>query len=193
MKKIFNGILLLTFIILCTSSSVYAQTYDFSVSNNSTIEYSTGNDYVSFKTEYIREVRNSSYFYSTQGEKVFHIPDLPKSKEYELQLERQFKKESIKVTDINGKKISFTIEELANGEGMYVKVPNYKQTTYGNPYKIYVEYKTHDLVKRVYSNVIIIAPALHKDTEFQEIDEKSGTKTSFSYNLSIIVDSNIPA
>lgn len=192
MKKIFNGILLLIFIILCTSNT-YAQAYDFSVSNNSTIQYSTGNDYVSVRTEYIREVRNSSYFYSTQGEKVFHIPDLPKSKEYELQLERQFKKESIKVTDSSGKKISFTIEELANGEGIYVKVPNYRQTTYGNPYKIYVEYKTHDLVKKVYGNVIIIAPALHKDTEFQQTDEKSGTKTSFSYDLSILVDSNIPA
>ncbi len=190
MRNIFKTVLLFTILIL-SSSHISAEAYDFSVSNNSTIQYNSGDDYVLVKTEYIREVRNSSYFYSTQGEKIFHIPDLPKSKEYELQLERQFKKESIKVSDIGGKNISYTLEELPNGEGIYIKVPNYKQTTYGNPYKIYVEYKTHDLVKSVYGNVTIVAPALHKDTQFQQVDEKSGTKTSFSYDLDIVVDKNI--
>ena len=144
------------------------------------------------KTEYIREVRNSSYFYSKDGEKIFHIPDLPESKEYKLELERQFKKDSLKVTDSSGRNISFTVQDLENGEGLYVKVPNYKQTTYGNPYKIYIEYKTHDLVKSVYNHVTIVAPALHKDTEFQQTDSESGTQTSFSYDLKIVVDKNIP-
>lgn len=191
MPKIFKGVLLLTLLIL-SGSKIYAQSYDFSISNNTTIQYKTNDEYVVVRTEYIREVRNSSYFYSTQGEKIFHIPDLPKSKEYELLLERQFKKESLQVTDVSGRDISFTIQDLANGEGIYVKVPNYKQTTYGNPYKIYVEYKTHDLVKSVYGNITIVAPALHKDTEFQQTDANSGTKTSFSYDLKVVVDKNIP-
>lgn len=191
MSKIFKSVFLFILIILSTSQT-HAQAYDFSISNNTTIQYKTGDEYVVVKTEYIREVRNSSYFYDAQGEKVFHIPDLPKSKEYELELERQFKRESLKVTDSSGRNISFSIENLPSGEGMYVKVPNYKQTTYGNPYRIYIEYKTHDLVKVVYKNITILAPALHKDTMFQQVDESNGTKTSFSYDLKVIVDKDIP-
>lgn len=191
MLKIFKVLLFTTFLYLCTSQ-VHAQAYDFSISNNTTIQYTTGDNYTNVRTEYIREVRNSSYFYSTDGEKIFHIPDLPESKEYKLELERQFKKESLKVTDSGGRNISYTIQELENGDGIYVKVPNYRQTTYGNPYKIYLEYKTHDLVKSVYNNVTIVAPALHKDTEFQQTDGESGTKTSFSYDLNIVVDKNVP-
>lgn len=192
MSKIFKGILLFTLLIILGNTKIYAQAYDFSISNNTTINYKTGDDYVVVTTEYIREVRNSSYFYSAQGEKIFHIPDLPKSKEYELKLERQFKKESLKVTDSSGRNVSFSIEDLPNGEGMYVKVPNYKQTVYGSPYRIYLEYKTHDLVKRVYGNIVIMAPGLHKDTQFQQTDTSNGTSTSFSYDLKIVVDKDIP-
>ena len=169
-----------------------AQSYDFSISNNTTIRYITGEEYVTVKTEYIREVRNSSYYFSTQGEKVFHIPDLPKARQYELELQRQFKRDSIKVTDRSGRAISYTVEDLAFGEGMYVKVPNYRQTTYGNPYRIFVEYKTHDLVKKVFNHVVLIAPALHEDTEFQQVDSSNGTRTSFSYDLKVEVDKDIP-
>ncbi len=184
--------LLLTLTILFTCVyTLNASDYDFSIQNNTTIQYTTGDEYVSVKTEYIREVKNSDFYYSTQGEKIFHIPDLPKSKQYELELERQFKKDSLKVVDNNGKAIPFTVEDLEYGSGIYVKVPNYRQTTYGNPYKIYVEYRTHDLVKRVYDHVILLAPALHEDTEFEQIDSNTGTKTSFSYDLHIVTDSDI--
>ena len=189
--NILKVILLFTIFVL-SFGTTSAQSYDFSISNNTTIRYMTGDEYVTVRTEYIREVRNSSYYYSTQGEKVFHIPDLPKAKQYELELQRQFKKDSIKVTDSSGRAISYTVEDLAFGEGIYVKVPNYRQTTYGNPYKIFVEYKTHDLVKKVFDHIVLIAPALHEDTEFQQVDSSSGTRTSFSYDLKIEVGKDIP-
>ncbi len=179
-------------VILCTViSSVYANEYDFAIQNNTTIEYTTGKDIVNVKTEYIREVKNNGYFYSTQGEKVFHIPDLPKSKQYELELERQFKLDTLKVTDNNGNEIKYTTEKLEYGEGIYVKVPNYKQTTYGYPYVVFLEYQTHDLVKRIYDHVVLLAPALHEDTQFEQTDASTGTKTSFSYDLQIVTDKNI--
>ena len=191
MPKILKVFFLFTILIL-GSTHIYAQEYDFSISNNTIIQYTTGEEFVTVKTEYLREVNNGEYFFSTTGEKIFHIPDLPKSKEYELELERQLKKESLKVTDSNQKTLTFTIEDLKNGEGMYIKVPNYKQTTKSSPYRIFVEYQTHDLVKKVFDNVVIVAPALHKDTQFLQTDEKNGTKTSLTYNLKIIVDKDIP-
>lgn len=180
-------------LILFGISNTYAQTYDFSIQNNSLIKYTTEQDFVTVQTEYVREVKNSAYYYSTQGEKIFHIPDLPKSKSSDLQLERQFKRDSLKVIDaISKRSIDYSIEELDEGEGIYVKVPNYKQTTYNSPYKIVLEYKTHDLIKKIYDHIIILAPALHEDTQFEQVDKGNGTKTLLTYDLKIEVDNNIP-
>ncbi|MFA5623090.1 MAG: hypothetical protein WC981_02575, partial [Candidatus Dojkabacteria bacterium] len=173
----------LSFILSLCTGLTFAQDVDFNIQNNSTISYESGRDFVTVSTEYVREVKNSSYFYSTEGEKIFHIPDLPKTQQYELELERQFKIESLKVTNGNGKAVTYSIQELKSGEGIYVKVPNYRQTTYGDPYRVVVQYQTHDLIKKVINHVVILAPALHEDTQFEQIDSESGTKISFSYDL----------
>jgi transglutaminase-like putative cysteine protease len=172
---------------------INARTEDFKIDNNTRISYKTGDDFVTVRTEYIREVKNSKYYYSTDGEKVFHIPDLPKSKDYEIELERQFKMDFLKVTDGAGKSIKYSTETLPIGEGVYVKVPNYRQTTYGNPYRIVVEYKTHDLIKKINNYIVIQAPSLHADTQFEQIDKASGTRTTLVYNLSIVTDRDIPS
>lgn len=193
-NNIFKYLLLATLALgnLLPLSNVYATENDFTINNNTQILYTTGQDFVTVKTEYLREVNNKTYFYPAQGEKIFHIPDLPLSKDYEIQIERQFKKDSLSVKDTNGQDIKYTIEDLENGEGIYVKVPNYKQTVFGSDYKTYLEYKTHDLVRRVYNFVSIQAPSLPKDIIFEQVDENTKTKTTFNYNLSIVTDKNIP-
>jgi hypothetical protein len=179
-------------VIFLPLGNVFAVGEDFSIANNTQVIYSTGDSFVTVKTEYLREVNNRTYYYPAQGEKIFHIPDLPLSKDYELELERQFKKDSLSVKDENGRSVSYTLEDLELGEGIYVKVANYKQTVYGNDYKIFLEYKTHDLVTKVFDFITIQAPSLPKDIVFQQTDESTGTKTSFSYGLSIVTDENIP-
>lgn len=191
-KKFLIAISLSLIFSLCTSLTYATTGGDFAIQNNTTIRYITQQEYVSVSTEYIREVKNSSYYYSTQGEKIFHIPDLPKSKQYELELERQFKIDTLKVTDGSGRNLNFSVQQLDSGEGIYVKVPNYRQTTYGNPYKVVMEYNTHDLIKKVNDYVVIAAPALHEETEFEQIDAASGTKTVFIYDLKIVTDNSIP-
>ena len=191
-KNLFKYILSLL-ILIGGTTYIYAQTYDFSIQNTTVIRYTTGQEYVLVQTEYTREVKNTSYYYSTQGEKIFHIPDLPNSKSSEILLERQFKTDSLTVVDALTKRaVAYTVEELEIGEGIYVKVPNYKQTTYNSPYKILVEYKTHDLVKKTINHVVLLAPALHEDTEFEQIDSTSGTKTELKYDLKVITDRDIP-
>ncbi|KKP82406.1 MAG: Transglutaminase-like protein family protein [candidate division WS6 bacterium GW2011_GWD1_35_594] len=183
----------LTFSFLLISyKGILAQSSDFVIQNNTTLTYTTGSNVIDFTTEYIREVMNKKYLYSTQGEKIFHIPDLPQTKEYEVEIERQFKLDSLTVTDEKGKAILYTVEELELGDGIYVKVPNYKQTIYGSPYRIYVRYKTHDLVKMVNDWVLIQSHALNKDTIFEQIDPTTGTKTALSYNLKVVTDATIP-
>ena len=192
MNKNLKILLSLSFILSLCTGVIFAQDVDFNIQNNTTISYESGKDFVTVSTEYVREVKNSSYFYSTQGEKIFHIPDLPKSQQYELELERQFKIETLKITNGDGKAVAYTTQELESGEGIYVKVPNYRQTTYGNPYRVIVEYQTHDLIQKVNDHIVILAPALHEDTQFEQTDSASGTKTTLSYDLKVVTDSLIP-
>lgn len=190
--KYFKYIFLSIFLLLFAYTHTYASGIDFSISNTTNISYITGNDYVTVQTKYEREVKNDDYYYPATGEKIFHIPDLPQTKDYEVELERQFKEESLTVKDSSGKNVSYTIEKLDLGEGMYVKVKNFKQTTYSSPYVIYVTYTTHDLVNHVYDWVTIQAPSLPEDISFSQTDKDTNTKTSYSYFLNISVDSNIP-
>jgi transglutaminase-like putative cysteine protease len=74
---------------------------------------------------------------------------------------------------------------------MYIKVPNYKQTTSSSPYAIQISYLTHDYVTKVQNFVTLQAPALPKDIVFQQTDPNTGTLTQANYNLNIVTDSNL--
>ncbi len=184
------GIFLIT--ILLSSSNVLSATYDFVLINDTTLNYTTGQDFVDVDIAFKREIKNKEYFFSTKGEQSFHIPDLLSEDSEVIKAEREYKKESVVVKNESGKNIPYTIEELELGQGMYVKVPNYKETLYTSPYKITVKYSTHDYVKNIYNWVLIEYPALHKDTKFEQVNEESKTRTQFIYNLSVVVDSSIP-
>lgn len=190
-KRIFLTIftaLLLSFL----ATPTFAQTTpDFSINTYTKIFYTTGQDYVTIVNEYERIVENNLYFFTKEGEKTFHIPDVS-SKEIEVTPERTFKKNSLKVTDYKDNPVNFEIEELPTGEGMYLHIPFYRTTTKALPYKIKVTYNTHDNVIKSGNLVILIASSLPRDTVFQRNDEKNKTSTQFLYNLSIIVDKNIP-
>ncbi len=190
-KSLFKKIFFTLSILFLSVSAVSAKTLsDFSFSNNTTIRYTTGNDYASVTTEYVREVNNDEYYYPASGEKVFFIPDLSTSTEEEVVKERQFKMKSISVTDKSGKRLSFSAEEQE--DGIYVSVSNYKSTTYGSPMTMIFRYNTHDLITKIFDSVRIIAPALPEDVEFSSEDSATGTESEYSYSLDIVVDKNIP-
>jgi hypothetical protein len=169
----------------------FAASEDFGITTDTEISYTTGNSYVTVENTYTREVFNSSYYYPASGEKIFHIPDYPGATEEEIVAERAFKTESISVTSNTGKSINYTLEELDSGSGMYVKIPNYKQTTTSSPYEIVFTYDTHDYVHKAGDWVNITAPALPEDIEFEKTDDSAKTTTLYDYNLDIVVDENI--
>jgi transglutaminase-like putative cysteine protease len=165
---------------------VFAANYDFHIENNMEIRYETKNKYVTVQIEYIREVVNNDYYFPASGTKVFPIPDLSSSTEAELEQERKLKRESVSVKDPSGEDVAFSIEE--DEEGLNIVVPNYKQTTRNSPYRIYVSYNTHDYIQVINQNIIIQAPALPEDTQFEVRDEETKTTTSVDYGLMIVVD-----
>ncbi|KKQ10770.1 MAG: Transglutaminase domain-containing protein [candidate division WS6 bacterium GW2011_GWC2_36_7] len=168
-----------------------AKSSDFVIDSNTDIAYTTGETFVSVVTKYTRTVANSDYFYPATGEKVFNIPDLPSSTQEEITTERKYKLDSLKVTNSLGGTVKYTIEEQAQGSGIYIKVPNYKQTTSSSPYSIQIAYNTHDFVTKVVNYTTLQAPALPKDVIFEQTDTATNTQTSFNYGLNIIVDDKI--
>ncbi len=195
MKNRFKNILLsLLFLSLLfpPTSIVNAQEEDFVIDTNTEVNYSTGDDFATVTTEYIRRVKNSTYYFPATGEKIFHIPDIADNSEEEIRAERKYKLESLSVKDSSGNNINYSIEEKEIGEGIYVTVPNYKTTTSNSPYHIILEYKTHDYVLKIGDFVNIIGPSLPTDTVFENADEQTGTLTIFNYNFTIVVDEDIP-
>jgi len=191
MKKLFIYILSIVSLCIFLPTQIFAKSSDFVIDSNTNISYTTGDSFVSVVTKYTRTVSNSDYFYPATGEKVFNIPDLPSSTAEEITTERKYKLDSLKVTNSIGGTVKYTIEEQAQGSGIYIKVPNYKQTTASSPYVIQIAYNTHDFVTRVVDYVTLQAPALPKDVIFEQTDTATNTKTSFNYGLNIIVDDQI--
>ncbi|KKP90455.1 MAG: Transglutaminase domain-containing protein [candidate division WS6 bacterium GW2011_GWC1_36_11] len=191
MKKLFIYILSIISLFLLFSTKVLAKSSDFVIDSNTDIAYTTGETFVSVVTKYTRTVANSDYFYPATGEKVFNIPDLPSSTQEEITTERKYKLDSLKVTNSLGGTVKYTIEEQAQGSGIYIKVPNYKQTTSSSPYSIQIAYNTHDFVTKVVNYTTLQAPALPKDVIFEQTDTTTNTQTSFNYGLNIIVDDKI--
>ncbi|MDD3474485.1 MAG: transglutaminase-like domain-containing protein [Candidatus Dojkabacteria bacterium] len=187
MKKLIYALLLIPLIF--NPSIVKAASYDFEIESNMEIKYVKNTDYVTVTIEYIREVNNSSYYFPATGDKTFPIPDLSSQTENQITAEREFKKDSITVKDSSGKKVNFSIED--QDDSIDIIVPNYKETTRTLPYKIYITYNTHDYVQVVNQNVVIQAPSLPEDTEFEMTHEDTGTETKVSYNLDILVDKDL--
>ena len=193
MKKFFVilATIISTFSVFFLVNSTFASNEDFFVETKTEISYKTGNDYVTVTTEYIRTVKNSSFFFPAAGEKIFHIPDISTASEEQIISERQYKINTISVRDDRGNNVNYKLEENEPGNGMYVTIPNERATTAAEPYKIYFSYNTHDLVVRVGNFVNIIGTSLPRDTVFEKKDEQTGTLTKFNYELRIVVDDDI--
>ena len=187
MKKLIYALLIIPLILVPTT--VGATGYDFEIESNMEIQYVKNTDYVTVIIEYLREVNNSSYYFPASGNKTFPIQDISSQTENQISIERKFKKDSITVKDSSGKNITFSIED--QDDGFDIVVPNYKQTTRTSPSNIYITYKTHDYIQIVGQNVIIQAPSLAKDTEFEMTHEDTDTNTKLSYNLDIFIDTDL--
>lgn len=192
MKKNLLYILVLsTTLLFLLPNKLFAKSADFVINSDTNISYTTGNTYVSVTTKYTRSVKNNDYYYPASGEKVFNIPDLPNTTTEEIKTEREFKLKSLKVTTASGTSVKYTIEQLDDGQGIYIKIPNYKQTTYSSPYIVQLTYNTHDYVTKIVNFVTLQAPALPSDIQFEQTDTSTNTLTEYNYGMSITVDKNI--
>ena len=187
MKK--SILYILTLLLLFLPNFVSANSDDFHIESNMQIKYEKGDRFVTIEVEYVREVVNSDYYFPATGQKTFPIPNLLSQTKEQIEEEIKFKTESLTVNDSSGKDVNYSLEE--SEDGLTVSVPNYKQTTRSSPYKIYLKYKTHDYVKVVNQHVVIQAPALPEDTEFEIVDENSKTTTSIDYGLEILIDKEV--
>lgn len=185
-------VILTTILLLLLPKPIYAQKQaDFIINTYTRIHYTTGQDFVTVVNNYEKKVENSIFYLTREGEKVFHIPDLEKDTE-NIEKERKFKEDSLTVTDTNKNPIKYSVKQLAIGQGMYVHVPHYRETTKAMPYSITMTYKTHDNIVKAGDLVTLIGSAISESTQNEKGDAKSGTTTSLNYYFSFVVDKNIP-
>jgi len=194
MKNLYKTLLILFLFILTIPlppSKILASEGDFVIDTKTEILYTTGDDFVTVRTEYIRTVNNSTYYLPATGEKVFHIPDVAGVDEDTMLEERKYKLESLTVQDTNGNNVDYSVEEGETGLGLYITVPNYKTTTSTSKYQVILEYKTHDYIVKIGNFVNIVGTSLPDDTIFERIDQENSTLTTFNYDYTIVVDKNI--
>jgi transglutaminase-like putative cysteine protease len=196
MKRIYQillfPILFLTITSLFFLQNILASNEDFVVDTKTELSYTTGEDFVTVTTEYIRTVKNRNYYFPATGEKTFHIPDLPRLEEDEIETERKYKLETLTVKDTKDNNVNYSVEQKDPGQGLYITVPNYKSTTSTSPYHIIMQYKTHDYILKVGNFVNIVGTSLPNDTIFERRDQENDTLTIFNYYYTIIVDNDIP-
>lgn len=191
--KYFSKIVVAVGVIFSLSVSLSLAAHpDFVIDSSTEFNYKTGDDFVTVTTEYIRSVKNSTYYFPAEGERIFHIPDANIATSQENEKEREFKLSSLSVVGDDRKALNYTVEKLPNNEGMYIKVKNYKATTSGSPYKIYFSYKTHDYVIKAGTHITLIGTSLPKDIVFEDSDKKNGTTTKYNYSFAIVTDKSIP-
>ena len=194
MKSIYKTIISISvlLILLAHPSQAFAQKGDFVIDTDTEFSYTTGNDYVTVRTEYSRKVLNKLYYLPAQGERIFHIADASAESEEKVKKEREYKLSTLKVENELGTPLKYEVEPLNIGEGMYIKVGNYRETTADSPYQVIVTYNTHDYVLKAGSYITIVGTSLPKDVKFEEVDENNGTTTYYNYYFRISTDKNIP-
>lgn len=174
------------------SKNILASDEDFVIDTKTQVLYNTRDDFATVSTEYIRSVKNSTFYFPETGEKIFHIPDISGAQTEDIEAERKYKIETLIVKDTRGNNVNYSLEQRDPGQGLYVTVPNYRTTTSASPYHIVMEYKTHDYVLKIGDFVNIVGTSLPEDTVFERRDQENGTLTVFNYYFTITVDSNIP-
>jgi transglutaminase-like putative cysteine protease len=195
MRKLYKILLSLSLFSLVGfffSNRALASEADFIVDTKTDVLYTTGDDFVTVRTEYTRTVENSTYYFPATGEKIFHIPDITGAESSAIEQERKYKLESLSVTDIKGSSVNYSVEQEDPGQGLYITIPNYKATTSTSPYQVVMQYKTRDYVLKTGNFVNIVGTSLPQDTVFEKVDQENGTLTVFNYYYTIIVDNDIP-
>jgi len=194
MKSVYKTVttVLILFSLMIHPSLASSKKGDFIIDTDTEFSYTTGNDYVTVKTEYIREVLNKNYYLPAQGERIFHLPDASATSQEKVNEEREYKLSTLKVVNELGTPLKYEVEQLNIGEGIYIKVGNYRDTTVSSPYHVTVTYNTHDYVLKAGNYITIVGTSLPKDIKFEEVDENNGTTTYYNYYFRIVTDKNIP-
>ena len=143
-KDLIKKIVFTISILLLVHTTVFAKESDFEFTNHTTINYQTGTDYVTVKTIYTRKVNNDAYYFPPSGEKTFFVPDISTQTSEQITLEREFKLNSLTVVNSIGSEIEYSTD--TDDTGIYVNVPNYRSTTSDSPFKVTIQYNSHDLV-----------------------------------------------
>ncbi|GAB4162320.1 MAG: hypothetical protein Fur003_5440 [Candidatus Dojkabacteria bacterium] len=160
---------------------------DFEITTDYIIKYQNNADYVTVNESVTIDVNTSQYYLPAGTVQEFEIPDFDP---IQREGEREFKLDSISITDGDGKKLAFQSKEQTTGINVTVKQP--VNITPSEPYTMTLSYKTHELFNKNGNIVNLYIPGLPKDTPFTHKDSKNNLITTFKYNTSLQLIGDTP-
>lgn len=168
------------------SSDVFAKS-DFDINNELEIKYDFPNDFVTVTEEVTLKVNNDKYYLRRGAIQTFFLPDttIISSKK-----ERDFKLNSLKVTNYDKDEMKYT--KSTEDNGILIEVPIPQQVSSYEEYTIKIQYKARDLVN-VSGNISnLYVPGLPIDTKFTSTSV-NGLVTTKNYKTSIVTSRNTPS
>jgi transglutaminase-like putative cysteine protease len=153
-----------------------SETTDFAVNGILEIFFENPSDFVTVRESVTIKVNSSDYFLPSGSKQTFEIPDFTFKND---DSEREFKKDSIKVTEKSGNELKYTV--IDNHDRIIVETTQPTDINPGQSYTFVMEYKTRELLERNGNIINLFAPGLPKDFDFWTKD-KSGLTTGHSYD-----------
>lgn len=171
-----------------TTSQTHAKTYDFIFSTSYNIEYKPGQDYVTVTERLDIKVNTHQYILPANTTQEFTINDQSRGSDT---TERQYKKNSLKVTEENGIEIrNYTVKD--EEKAFVVSIPRGQQVDSDRPYAVLIKYNTHDLIDPKGNIINLYIPGLNEASKFEQTDPKTKTTSQIIYNSSLTVPSDAP-
>ncbi len=186
MKKIILSLTLLIILTLFSHSITYANDFIVTTDYEIYLENLTDNEVRVQETLEIQS-NNKEFYIPANTTQTISIPRVNNHKETD---DTKLKKETITVRDASNRNMQYEIKEVEEGIYIYIKYP--KEISHNNSFFAKVEYKTTGLIDQSGNIINLYLPGLHKDTVFQETDQKNNLTTIYKYDLGYNVPLDAP-
>ncbi len=176
-KHILTTILLIT--IIAFQTTIAKATSDFNISSSHNIYLEKIDDvFTTVEVTLKIEARNPNYY-------------IPANSEYSVIAPKEdLVQQTTKVKDNYGRNLDFDIQDI--GENFKITFTTPENITTSRGLTVTISYSSQDSVKQNGNITNLYLIGLHKDTVFEEIDEKHNLKTTYTYNLEYKIPSEAP-
>ncbi|WKZ31364.1 MAG: transglutaminase-like domain-containing protein [Candidatus Dojkabacteria bacterium] len=160
---------------------------DFHVSDSYILVYEEGQEYITVSEKLTIEAFNENYKLPAGTTQQFIIHDFLINSD---PAEREFKRNSLTVTDSRGNQLSPQLTEIDAGLQFAITTP-YDITT-ERDYSVTIEFDTHELVNLNGNIINFYIPGIPADTELKTVNKNNGVTFTYDYDAELSIPDSLP-